>query len=347
MSSRNEKKKMNKALKVILIIIAVILALAIIAGIVMFIMYRSGRNSLKPDAEVIEITPPEEVEKEVQVEQDGLSVYYKGEKYKFNENAVPILLLGVDKYSFENTEGIGYNGQADAVYLAVLDTETNGVSILAVSRDSMVDVNMYSYEGNFLRTEKMQLCLSYAYGDGKEKSCENVMTSVSRLLCNIPLNSYIAIDFDSLPVLTEAVGGVTVPEYTDDGMQKTGNMITLDGERTERYLRWRWTPELTSNNARIERHKNYISAFAKRAVALTKEDITFPIGLYNSVSEYMVTNVGVSQITYLAANYLEGVENMQMYSIPGTIAEVDSHAQFTPDATALYETMLELFYVKQ
>ncbi len=346
MSSRTEKK-MNKALKIILIIIAILLALVIIAGLVTYIMYSKGKNDLKPEKQEVVITPPEDIAEEVEVEQDGASVYYKGEKYVYNENAVPILLLGIDKHDFEDINGVGFNGQADAVYVAVLDTETKKVSVIAVSRESMVDVNTYSYEGNFLRTENMQLCLAFAYGDGKEKSCENVMTSVSRLLCNVPISSYIAIDLDSLSYLTDAVGGLEVPEYDDEGMNLTGNTITIYGKQTERYLRWRWTPELTSNNIRIERHKSYISAFAKKAVAMTKENITFPITLYNSISDYMVTNVGASQITYLAANYLDGVDNLKLYSIPGSLELVDTHAQFTPDPVALYETILELFYVKQ
>lgn len=347
MSSQNEKKKMNKAVKAIIIIISVILGLALAAGATALIMYNVGKNSLKntPPEDVV-ITTPDDLE-DVVIEQDGATVYYNGEKYEFNENAVPILLLGADKYSFEDNEGIGYNGQADAVYLAVLNTDTKAVSVLAISRDSMVDVNKYSHQGGYLGTEKMQLCLAYAYGDGKEKSCENVAVSVSRLLYNVPISSYMAIDFEAIPVLNDAVGGVTVPEYTDDGMTPTGGMVTLNGQQAMRYLRWRWMPELTSNNARIERQKSYISAFAKIAVQKTKENISFPLTLFNAVQDYMVTNISASQITYLAANYLSGVENMKLYSIPGTIEKVDGYAQFTPDSTVLYETILELFYTKK
>ena len=338
---------MKKPLKIILIVLAVIAALAVTAAAAVLIMYNVGKGSMKNQIDSDSaITPPETMDN-VEINQDGSTVYYKGEKYEYNENAVPILLLGVDKYDFDDTEGIGYNGQSDAVYVAICNTETKSVSILAVSRDSMVDVNRYSYDGAFLDTKRMQLCLAYAYGDGKEKSCQNVALSVSRLLCNVPINYYAAVDFQAVPVLNDAVGGVTVPEYTDDGLSPTGNTVTLNGNQAMRYLRWRWTPELTSNNSRIERQKNYIGAFVQKAVGKTKEDITFPLSLYNAVSDYMITNIDASQITYLAANYLGGAENMKMYSIPGTIEKVDNHAQFTPDAVALYETLLELFYVKK
>lgn len=337
---------MNKGLKVLLIIISVILAIALIAGGVVFTLYQVGKNALTNDTGKFTVTPPEILKDEVLIDQDGATVYYKGEKYQYNENAVPILIMGVDKYDFDDNEGIGYNGQADAIYVAVLNTDTKAVSVLSLSRDTMVDVNMYSHGDQFLRTEKMQLCLSYAYGDGKAKSCDNVALSVSRILCNIPVNTYLALDFEAIPVINDSVGGVTVPEYDDLGFEKTGNMITLNGDQARRYLRWRYTGVTDSNESRIERQKNYISAFTKKAVEYTKEDISFPLSVYNSVNEYMVTNVGASQVTYLAANYLDGVANMKMYSIPGTIEKIDGYAQFAPDEVALYETILELFYTK-
>lgn len=337
---------MNKGLKVVLIILAVILALALIAGAVLFIMYQTGKKSLKNEAENIKITAPDELKEAVRTEEDGAVVYYNGEKYKYNENAIPILIMGVDKYDFDDTEGIGYNGQADAVYIAVLDTETKKVSLLSVSRDTMVDVDMYSHDNNFLRSEKKQLCLAYAYGDGKEKSCENVAASVSRILCNIPMNTYAALNFDSIPVINDSVDGVTVPEYDDLGFEKTGQTVTLNGEAARRYLRWRYTGVTDSNQSRIERQKNYISAFTKKAVEYTKKDISYPVNTYNAISKYMVTNIGASQVTYIAANYLDGVENMKMYSIPGKIEKIDGYAQFRPDQTALFETVLELFYYR-
>lgn len=343
----SEKRKIKKPLKILIIVLSVIAAIALIAGSVFLIMYQKGKNDIKNGKIDKPILPPEELEEEVKTEQDGETVYYKGEKYKYNENAVPILLLGIDKYDFDDAEGIGFNGQADAVYLAVLNTETKEVSILTVSRDSMVDVDMYSEEGHFLRSEKMQLCLSYAYGDGKEKSCENTAKSVSRLLFNIPIKNYIAIDFSALPVLNDMVGGVTVPEYADDMMTKTGNSITLYGDETIRYLRRRNIHFAESNNVRIERQKSFITAFTKKAVEMTKKDITLPITLFSSISDYTVTNVGASQITYMAANYLEGVSDMKMHTVPGKSELVGEYYQFTADNTLLYEKVLELFYVKQ
>lgn len=74
--------------------------------------------------------------------------------------------------------------------LAVLDSETGELSLVNISRDSMVDVNRYNVEGQFLGTEEMQICLAYAYGDGREGSCLNTVESVSRLMYSMPVHAY-------------------------------------------------------------------------------------------------------------------------------------------------------------
>ena len=97
----------------------------------------------------------------------------------------------------------------------MLDTKTGKSRLIAISRDTMTDVNVYSDLGNFIGTEKLQLCLAYTYGDGKEKSCENTVRAVSRLFYGMPVAAYAALDLDAITVLTDAVGGVEVPVTKD------------------------------------------------------------------------------------------------------------------------------------
>ena len=149
--------------------------------------------------------------------EQGKEVTYQGEKYVYNEDLVSILFLGVDKEAFEEggTVGDGKAGQADALFLLVLDTKTGKSRLIAISRDTMTDVNVYSDLGNFIGTEKLQLCLAYTYGDGKEKSCENTVRAVSRLFYGMPVAAYAALDLDAIAVLTDAVGGVEVTVTKD------------------------------------------------------------------------------------------------------------------------------------
>lgn len=124
----------------------------------------------------------------------------------------PDFFSGVDKEAFEEggTVGDGKAGQADALFLLVLDTKTGKSRLIAISRDTMTDVNVYSTLEILSEREKLQLCLAYTYGDGKEKSCENTVRAVSRLFYGMPVAAYAALDLDAIAVLTDAVGGVEV-----------------------------------------------------------------------------------------------------------------------------------------
>lgn len=79
----------------------------------------------------------------------------------------------------------------------------------------MVDIDLYTVGGEFVRTENMQLCLAYAYGDGGTSSCENVTTAISRILANVPVEKYFALDLSGIAPLNDAVGGVTVTSLYD------------------------------------------------------------------------------------------------------------------------------------
>ena len=181
--------------------------------------------------------------------EQGKEVTYQGEKYVYNEDLVSILFLGVDKKAFEEggTAGDGKAGQADALFLLVLDTKTGKSRLIAISRDTMTDVNVYSDLGNFIGTEKLQLCLAYTYGDGKEKSCENTVRAVSRLFYRMPVAAYAALDLDAIAVLTDAVGGVEVTVTKDltiqDPSLKEGERKVLTGEQAQWYVRSRLVEE--------------------------------------------------------------------------------------------------------
>ena len=67
---------------------------------------------------------------------------------------------------------------------------------------------------------------AYAYGDGKELSAKNQAMAVERFIYNIPINTYYAIDFSSLKILNDDIGGVTLtPEYTFSSFTKGQKLL--------------------------------------------------------------------------------------------------------------------------
>ena len=344
----SKKKKKIRPFHVLVAILCLILALAVIGvGILLFL--RSQGESMLRQGEIKEdITAPDGV----QIEEDGKYVIYNGEKYCYNEHIINILCMGIDTSIQGTEEGvIGENGQADAIILAVIDTQTGQLHLVNISRDSMVDVNRYNVEGKYLGTEKMQLCLAYSYGDGKDDSCLNTARSVSRLMYGMPIHAWAAIDYSGISVLNDEVGGVTVEVLEDlsskDPALVAGRTVTLTGQQAHTYVRTRDTSLLESNNQRMARQKQYMTAFLKTFFSKTKSDLTLPLKLYQNAAGYMATDIDPQETVYLSSLVLQkGFTEGNMDSVPGQIVQGEVYAEFIPDDKALYELILKVFYTK-
>lgn len=341
LKKKKEKKKWKRVVFwIFMSILILILAIAIAAGVTVSVLYNKGKAALSN--EEIKVTAPEGVE----LIDDGAEVHYNGKKYNFNKNLVSILIMGIDKRSIDGIGDEGKNGQADAVFLLVADTETGKVDVINISRDSMTNVSVYSSKGEYAYDKKMQLCLAYAYADGKETGCRNVIKSVSEMMYGIPINSYFSLDLEGIRVATNAVGGVSVPEYTKDLTKPTGRNIVVSGKQAELYVRDRNTSQLDSNLTRMDRQKAFITSFANKLVEMTKSDISAPVNLYNKLEPYMYTDITVDKVTYLAANFLDGISEMEFHNVKGEVVKGEKYAEYEVDTGALYELILEVFYTE-
>ena len=142
--------------------------------------------------------------------QDDRYITYNGTKYEYNYNLRNILFIGVDKSEEMKESEAGQGGQSDALILLSMDKEKKATSILEIPRDSMVDVKIYDVNRTYLSTERAQIALQYAYGDGENLSCELTEEAVSELLYGIPISSYIAMGVDGIAEITNLMGGVNL-----------------------------------------------------------------------------------------------------------------------------------------
>jgi len=164
-SKKRRKKKMNKSLKVFLIILLIITLLISSLGGTYAYLKNQGKTDFT--SAVINDNNHEEI------------ITYKGHKYAFNENVVSIAFMGVDQRDLQSKKDADFVGCADADVVVTVDTSDGTVKIINIPRDTMVDIDVYNDTGVFLSTDNVQLCLAYAYGDGKTKSCENVTKAIS------------------------------------------------------------------------------------------------------------------------------------------------------------------------
>ncbi|MCR4694281.1 MAG: LCP family protein [Pseudobutyrivibrio sp.] len=347
-----ERKKLTFGLKTIITIIAIIL---VVLGII-FVMRLVGKSSLdKPvtgDSSVVVGESTSELEEN--------QIIYDGEIYQLNEDIVSVLVMGIDFETVEEVGGQSWSaeegsylagGQADSLFLAIINPHTSKVSFLAINRNAMADVDVWDEEGNYRGVQTLQISLQHGYGDGKEESCEHQVKAVSRMLYNIPINSYVAISMDGIPVLNDAVGGVTVnvlddivyPEYNMN-LHK-GDVVDLQGDAAYWYVRLRNENEFGSNELRQNRQKQYLAEFMKKAREAATSDIRVAIELYKILSDYMVTDVDLNSFTYMATEYLDYDFDLDnIYSLDGELINGTKFEEFYFDEDSTQKLIVDLFY---
>lgn len=336
-SPKPKKKKWKKVLLILLLIF--FFFVAAVAGTFFVLQYQGKKNLTSYENVKIESID------EARTQNDGKTVYYNGKTYQFNENITSIACMGIDK-EYLGTYGnkIGTAGQADTNMVLVIDTKTGKVTVISIPRDIMVDMKVYTTGGDYAGIKNQQLCLAYAYGDGKHTSCQNTVESIERILFGIPVQSYISLDMDGIGPINDAVGGVTVKSTETIGNFRKGQSVTLRGKSAIEFVRDRGDDKDASIR-RMERQMAYISAFGSAAVKSAKSDIGTISRLYNTTSKYACTNVELSSVTYLASCLLaNGVTDLETVSIPGEMKQGDVYAEFYMDRRATYEMILDVYY---
>ena len=321
-----------------------------IVGTVGYLWFSGKRGLLKNDGTIIS-----DIGVEAVISDDN-TIVYKGKIYKYNENITAILCMGIDNQKkVVNGQAVtGNAGQADALYLMSIDVKTGKTTVVGIPRDTYTDISLYSKSGNYIGIEKQQICIAFAYGDGKEKSCENTVNSVSDLFYGMPVNSYFALDSNAISALHNAVGTITVvPNETVTAGKTTyykNVPVKLYGNNVFAYLQARNKETADASYLRMERQLDYISKYSSAVVSKTKEDITFPVKLYSKVQKNAITNLDAGKISYLAANVVNSKKtaSLQFVSLKGKqVLGEDGYAEFYPDETNLFETMLKLYYIEQ
>ena len=352
------KEKKRKATKIILIVALSLLGVFLALTITIFALVLTGKNQMLLGEEAV-ITLPDSIT-DVAPEDEGKTIIHNGKIYEFNKNITAILCMGIDREELKEGETLGANGQADANFLMTIDTASGKVKAIAINRDTMVEMAAYSTSGKYLGTKKQQLCLSYAAGDGKKKSCENMVDSVSNLFYGIPISAFIAIDLQAIGIMNEAVGNnitVTSPDSFYSGIYgvsfEAGKEVVLDTpKKAAAFVRQRDITKLDSNVTRMARQKQYLQKFSATAIKKTKENITFPITLYNLIADYNVNNMTVPKLSYLTSRVVGGMKapKVEFLSVAGELKEAEvlkdgeRKAEFHVDEQKLFELILDVFY---
>ena len=157
----------------------------------------------------------------------------------------------------------------------------------------------------------------------------------------------------SIATLNDAVGGVEVTVLEDMTKYRwnwsEGAEVLLKGEEALIYIRERdsASKELGTNIKRVERQKQYLTAYVKQLKNKIRQDVTFPVTLLGNIKKHTVTSLTVQEITYLAdtlMGYDFSMENI--ISIPGESKMGEKHEEFYLDDAALKQIVIDVFYDK-
>lgn len=282
---------------------------------------------------------------------DVLELY--GKQYRRNTAMRAVLCLGVDTSGeMERYQVSGAAGQADTIILAAQDAAQDTVRLLMIPRDTMTDITLFDYFGNELGKDVQHLALAFAYGDGREQSCELMAEAVSDLLFGLKIDGYFTANLGTIAVFNDEIGGVEVviddsELAARDPAFQLGESIVLRGEQAERYIRYRDINQYQTALSRMERQKNYIRSYLDTAKRRYQEDDQVLVRLANDVEKYTITNLSKDQYMDMGLAILNSPQILRegdMITVPGTVQETELYEEFYPDKEALKEIVINLFY---
>lgn len=292
-------------------------------------------------------TEPEAEWDDSQSQEDINRITYEGKQYNYNRNLINILFMGIDNTDMLTEEHLpGETGQSDCLMLLTLDKETKQGHILQIPRDTMTEVDLYDAGGNYSTTVTEQIATQYAYSIGGKSSCFATKKTVSELLYDLPIDGYLAMEYSSIAIVNDAIGGVTITipqDYTmiDPAFEK-GVTVKLTGEQAHDYVRWRDTNASFSNNERMERQVQYIPALIDTIQSHVGEDGNYYKTLYPLVEEHMITDLGEDEINALAEYEL--ITSDVQY-LPGEGKKGEKYEEFYVDEKKLQKMLIETFYI--
>ncbi len=329
---RPKKNGINPLVFVVLVVLAALLAI----GIGVF----AANVKKQPAISQSTVTTNSDVATD---EGFGDSIYYEGEEYQLNPNITTVLFLGIDQNEEDNTLLTGGGGRADAIVLLLINDEDESITVLQISRDSMVDVDFYTLQEEYDFTAELQLAMQYSASASMLRANWLMSNKISAILYGTDIDYTAALSMDGISLLIDALGGIeiTVPaDYTDiNPVFVEGETILLDGELAYDYVHYRDIEDFGSNNGRMERQWQVILALSQKLSGSVNADTVEM--LQNVASPYMESNLSAEVIEKLTTYTLQETT----YTPEGENVE-GTHDEFYIDDDALLALVIERFYQK-
>lgn len=336
--------------KTIRVVAEVVLAVLLIAVIYFLIRYMWVRNE-RVAAELA--TETQDGKEWVELDKGAASIKLGERTYEFSHPVKTYLIMGTDASGNEEAFDDTYQGaMADALMLVMVDDEDESYGILQLNRDTITEITMLQKDGSGYASADMQLCTAHWYGADKQASCENTVQAVSDMLGGLPIDGYYALQMKAVPLLNEAVGGVSVTFEEDltelDPQMKAGETITLTDEQADLLLRSRMSLKDDRNSERMSRQQIFFNAFFKQVQKENGADTNFVINLYDRLHPYATEDININELTAMLKN-MDTYTNKGIFTIDGEsklgekLGDGKEHWEFYMDDKSLENVMCELY----
>lgn len=279
-------------------------------------------------------------------EESTAHVYMNDQWYR-KKNMETMLLIGIDDYgTIAGSNSYNNTNQADFMMLIARDTETGESAAIHVNRDTMADITMLGVTGEAAGVQHAQLALAYNYGNGQHASSKNAADAVSNLLYGTQIDHYLTVTMDAIPILNDWAGGVTVEVLDDmtsaDSALVLGSEIKLEGKQALTYIRARMGLDDSTNINRMERQRQYASAWVKAAQDQLKDQDAVT-QLIMQMSDYHYSDCTAEELAELAG-WMGENETIPIHELPGESVKGERFMEFYADDPGIQQLVLELFY---
>lgn len=278
-------------------------------------------------------------------------IEHDGQVYPVKRNLRSVLLIGTDNRDGDEEPSeieTFYNDKmADYLILMVFDNTRKTVTPFQINRDTYCDVPWLSVNGLVGGYEPLPISIAHAFGSGGRDSSRNTVNAVTGLLYGAPVDHYFTFSMDTVPILNDLVGGVTVTLEDDipalGEKYVKGATITLKGEEALRFVRTRSHDRLDANVTRMAHHRLYMNAFAAQAKKTIDKNPEFVIDAFDKVERFLNTDLTVENVSELVNHYYD-YEVLPMVTPTGTYARsIRGTAEFHPDEDSLWDCVRSTF----
>ena len=338
-TTRRQSYKQSKAGMILAVIVIILVALLGIG----YFLWQQTQGVMKTGTS-------EEQSETASTAADQNTVEYEGNTYKYNDHLSNYLFMGIDSTEeVSEMESQQDAGQADSIYVVSLDRATEQVQVLSIPRDTITEIEVFNPSGTSLGMTDNHINLQYAYGDGKEESCELMKTAVSKLLHDLPIQGYYSMNISGISEIGKLVGDVEIV-VPDDSLEeydpyfKEGATVVINGDNVEEFLRYRDSGKSQSALVRQQRQKTYLKALVPKLQEKTQTNSSFVGDLLDDIQPYTVTNMGNDVFVKLLN--AAGNNTLETQTVPGEGVEGQYYDEYHVDDDALYKLILSMFYNK-